>query len=88
MRPLALACALVLASCAMPAEEPAAEVTASVFVNEGGMVRPLVNGGRVALEGSGWATLRFAPFPPSPRTELDIAREKMPIFRWAFFITA
>lgn len=82
MRPLAgMLLVLTLAACtpaaagiaAVPTpqgEEPAAE---TILVSEGGMLRPLENGGRVAIS-DGWATVRFSP-PPLQRSDLvlDVA---------------
>lgn len=68
--------ALVLLSCAAPVaaqQEGAADVSATIFVSEGGMVRPLTNGARVPLEGGGWATVSFSPFPPREDADLEVA---------------
>lgn len=73
----ALLAALLVGACAarVPAAvaEPAApaDAEATVFVSEGGMLRPLANGGRVALR-DGWAEVRFTPYPLGPRSDLDV----------------
>lgn len=69
-----LASALLLAACGAPAVAPA-DVTASVFLSEGGFMRPLANGARVALIEGGWATLTFSEFPPRDGCHLEIDLE-------------
>lgn len=44
---------------------------AIILVSEGGVMRPIENGGRVALR-TGWATLRFSPVPLDFRSTLDM----------------
>lgn len=69
----------VLAVAALAACGPAAVATAPspdlgpprAFVSEGGLLRPLANGDRVALA-NGWAELSFSPYPPSARSDLDV----------------
>lgn len=81
MRPVALILAGALlgacgaaATVAPPDPEPAAVevIETTILVSDGGMLRPIDNGGRVAIP-DGWATVTLSP-PPLQRTDfaLDI----------------
>lgn len=50
---------------------PSAAGAVTILVSEGGLLRPVDNGGRVALH-EGWATIRVSPVPLRERTELDV----------------
>lgn len=86
MRSLGAAlCALLLAACApaaagstaetaaaaAPAGGPAASADVTILASEGGVLRPIANGGRVGLR-EGWATVRLSPVPLRERVELDV----------------
>lgn len=74
MKRLVIALALLIAGCTAPgADEVTEQVTAAVFLSEGGVMRPLQNGDRVALLEGGWATLTFSVFPPRDGSELEVA---------------
>jgi len=88
MRPAAaLLAGLLLAACAPAAAKAdgaaaigeAHPATGSegqpILVNEGGILRPIANGGRVALRSGGWARLTFSPFPLAQKSDLDVALE-------------
>lgn len=83
MRMLLVALCVGVAGCAPAASRAAPAVATSAAVSEasgsgaqlfalqGAFLAPLPNGGRVAI-GNGWIEPRFAPFPPGPRSDLDI----------------
>ncbi len=75
---LLAAAAVVLAACAPAAAngglEPAAPVraiTATLFTLDGGIALRAENGARIRIA-NGWVEPHFSPFPPGPRTELDV----------------
>jgi ABC-type transport system substrate-binding protein len=59
-----LATACSGATAAPPATTPAAAPEAPLLANEGGVLRPIDNGGRVAMH-DGYATVRLSPSPQS-----------------------
>ena len=78
---VALACAASAAvapdsatpTAAARASDPvAAAPQAPILIEEGGVLRPLANGGRVALR-SGWATVRLSTLPPKVEADLVVA---------------
>lgn len=66
-----LAALLALAACVPAAPGAPTDATPRAFVNEGGLLAPLANGGRVQLV-DGWAQVYFAPYPPITRSDLDV----------------
>lgn len=76
MRKLVLAAALVAGACGAPAAAPralapSADATPAVFLSEGGLLRPIVNGARVPIA-DGSVELSFKPYPPATTTQLDV----------------
>jgi hypothetical protein len=77
MRIVALVLAGVLAgACGAAAADPPASASqaipsATILVSEGGILRPLQNGGRVPLRG-GWATVQLTPVPLRSQAELFV----------------
>lgn len=71
--------ALLLGACAAPGAStetsPAGGARSTIFVSEGGMVRPLENGARVALASGGAAAVSFSPFPPGREAALEVVLE-------------
>lgn len=66
---IAGACAPVAAQSAS-APDPAGEEQPTILISDGGVLRPVVNGGRIAIEG-GWATVTLSPLPLE-RESLDL----------------
>jgi hypothetical protein len=75
MRRLALVVALLLGACSAPAAAPqppaATPATPAVFLSEGGLLRPVPNGGRVSMV-DGSVEVSFAPYPPRTTSELSV----------------
>ena len=81
MRQLAVALAgLLLAACSaasaetptpMPHATAAAVPDAPLLTNEGGVLRPIENGGRLPMRG-GYATIRLTPGPQSMDPQIDL----------------
>lgn len=85
MRPLALGLALIGAAAlawsyagTVTARDGASSSTASlsgaaahILIDEGGVMRPVANGGRVALR-AGWATVRFDRVPIGPDSQVVV----------------
>lgn len=79
---VAIACAAtgVVSTAAPAASAPprtadpvaAAPAGASILVDQGGVMIPLANGGRVALR-PGWATVQFSTMPPKWRSDVVVA---------------
>lgn len=73
---VALALALVTAcapAAATTASTGAAEEQPTILASDGGLLRPITNGGRVAIP-DGWATVTFSPLPLArEQLDLDIA---------------
>lgn len=72
---LAAALALALVTACAPtavtnARMPAAGEEPTILATDGGLLRPIRNGGRVAIP-DGWATLTFSPLPLQ-RDQLDL----------------
>ncbi len=65
------ACAPVAANAGVEPAGPARANPPALFVMDGGMAVRAENGARIAIA-NGWVEPRFSPFPPGPRTELDI----------------
>ncbi len=66
------ACTEAVAHPQPPSAAGGTSAGATILVSEGGVMRPIQNGGRVALR-SGWATLRFSPLPLDFESSLDVA---------------
>lgn len=54
------------------AGEAAATAAVVILADDGGLLRPIANGGRIALR-EGWTTVRFSPVPLGERVRLDVA---------------
>lgn len=78
MKTAALACAVVFtAACgraaAVSSGPPPGDAGATVILaNDGGVLRPIANGGRVTLR-TGSASVRFVPYPVKLDGDLDVA---------------
>jgi hypothetical protein len=59
-------------SVGVAASQPPATSEANLLVSEGGMLRPIDNGGRVGLK-SGWATVKLWPSPQDMDPNLEVA---------------
>ncbi|HEU5288219.1 MAG TPA: hypothetical protein VFV20_07440 [Candidatus Limnocylindria bacterium] len=67
---VASACAPTAAPTPTSAAAPAKDVT--ILASDGGVMRPIANGGRVPLRG-GWATITLSPVPLQETAQLKVS---------------